>query len=350
MSLRMNEPNYKMSPHRSIVLRAAGANPELIVDCKSDRIKYETIGVLMILISLFAGFAGGYASTYIFDKAMHSVIFGLGYAVLIFSLDRMMVVTMDFAQDGLRPLLIRIGLACFLSFGISIPVKMRFFQGAIEAQLITMKDQQIKDKADTLRAKFKDNIAHLTTKQKNLVRQQADAAAAVEAAESIYLGEIDGSAGTRDRGIGIIAKEKKDLLRKKENEFAQAAAAKTSFDKKLEQAQKKFDAEFKGEMAQFQATIEKNQDFMVRYQAMAIITSKSPHNKAKWFFILLFLLLEVLPVFVKSMVKNGAYQELMPELKETEKDISRARMAKTKEVEIHSMAVEAESDKEFTTT
>lgn len=72
----------------------AGADIEMLSLCPLDYKKYEAIGMTILMTSLVGFAAGSSAAWYFTEDALWTLVFGLFWSLLIFSIDRSLVVTL----------------------------------------------------------------------------------------------------------------------------------------------------------------------------------------------------------------------------------------------------------------
>lgn len=122
----------------------AGANPEILKKCPTDYSKFASIGIMITVTALVAVFSGTFAAWYFMSDSEGSgslfaaFLFGLGWAGLIFSIDRCLVITLkkDPArkhQRWLVPFLSRLALAILIALMVSIPLELYIFRDYIAA-------------------------------------------------------------------------------------------------------------------------------------------------------------------------------------------------------------------------
>lgn len=134
----------------------AGADIEMLSLCPLDYKKYEAIGMTILMTALVGFAAGSSAAWYFTEDALWTLVFGLFWSLLIFSIDRSLVVTLK--KDPYKksyyvlPLVFR-GLLAILVAGImSIPLELLVFNGFIQNDIENYKSdllkQQHKDSFD----------------------------------------------------------------------------------------------------------------------------------------------------------------------------------------------------------
>ena len=114
----------------------AGADIEMLSLCPLDYKKYEAIGMTILMTALVGFAAGSSAAWYFTEDALWTLVFGLFWSLLIFSIDRSLVVTLK--KDPYKksyyvlPLVFRGFLAILVAGIMSIPLELLVFNGFIQ--------------------------------------------------------------------------------------------------------------------------------------------------------------------------------------------------------------------------
>ena len=134
----------------------AGADIEMLSLCPLDYKKYEAIGMTILMTALVGFAAGSSAAWYFTEDALWTLVFGLFWSLLIFSIDRSLVVTLN--KDPYKksyyvlPLVFRGFLAILVAGIMSIPLELLVFNGFIQNDIENYKSdllkQQHKDRFD----------------------------------------------------------------------------------------------------------------------------------------------------------------------------------------------------------
>lgn len=131
-----NSNTYTYSSLQYFFWLLSGAEISILKECPTDYNRQASIGFTIFMTTLLAFFSGSYAGYYFSESLLAAVIFGTIWALLIFSIDRSMVVTMkkkpDEEQSFLYPLLSRSFLALLIALVISIPLELLIFSENIE--------------------------------------------------------------------------------------------------------------------------------------------------------------------------------------------------------------------------
>ena len=126
----------------------AGADIEMLSLCPLDYKKYEAIGMTILMTSLVGFAAGSSAAWYFTEDALWTLVFGLFWSLLIFSLDRSLVVTLK--KDPYKksyyvlPLVFRGFLAILVAGIMSIPLELLVFNGFIQNDIENYKSDLLK--------------------------------------------------------------------------------------------------------------------------------------------------------------------------------------------------------------
>ena len=134
----------------------AGADIEMLSLCPLDYKKYEAIGMTILMTALVGFAAGSSAAWYFTEDALWTLVLGLFWSLLIFSIDRSLVVTLK--KDPYKksyyvlPLVFRGFLAILVAGIMSIPLELLVFNGFIQNDIENYKSdllkQQHKDSFD----------------------------------------------------------------------------------------------------------------------------------------------------------------------------------------------------------
>ena len=126
----------------------AGADVEMLSLCPLDYKKYEAIGLTILMTSLVGFAAGSSAAWYFTEDALWTLVFGLFWSLLIFSIDRSLVVTLK--KDPYKksyyvlPLVFRGFLAILVAGIMSIPLELLVFNGFIQNDIENYKSDLLK--------------------------------------------------------------------------------------------------------------------------------------------------------------------------------------------------------------
>ena len=126
----------------------AGADVKMLSLCPLDYKKYEAIGMTILMTSLVGFAAGSSAAWYFTEDALWTLVFGMFWSLLIFSIDRSLVVTLK--KDPYKksyyvlPLVFRGFLAILVAGIMSIPLELLVFNGFIQNDIENYKSDLLK--------------------------------------------------------------------------------------------------------------------------------------------------------------------------------------------------------------
>ncbi len=145
---------------RNFLWFCATSNKDLLEKCPTEHNKHALIGTLVLLTAIFAFISGSFAMNYMFEMNAnghwYALGFGLLWAFLIFSLDRLLISTIrkdtgmpgkNFSKNRQWALLIlRFALAIVISVVITKPLELWLYEDQINAQIVdNVKDKNASD-------------------------------------------------------------------------------------------------------------------------------------------------------------------------------------------------------------
>lgn len=337
----MHQRDFYKTPKAGKVMRllwkAAGADRYILErSTYGDQMKYLCLGGIIIATGLMAGIAGGFAFYTIFEPrgnaidsfktaadivssydAVHtgtmikSIIFGTFWGLIIFNIDRFIVTstgkgdgTEDITGKEFKSALPRIIMGTIIALTISKPVEIRMFKTEIDVKLHEkqMEQQQVyKAKTDSL---FNSELAK---KDKEIVKFESELQAKISRhadLEKQYIDEArDITEGPRALAVkGQMMRVAAEIQLDKANpEYVRIKTEKDAIEKRREKA---LDASEK---------VAAGLDGLLERIKLA-------HEIAGWvislFITLLFLALELTPIFFKLMLIKGPYDYMEENIKE----------------------------------
>ena len=353
--------------------RVGGAQDDLLDKAPGDRIKFSTLGGVLIGTAALAGISAAFAlQTTVKVGAVGAVAVGLLWALLILTLDRQLVVTMS-RQNGLAKNLLssvpRVILAVLLGAVISMPLVLRIFQPEIDTELGRQRDAAIKAISDEVGANprfsqidaLRTQVADATNVEKNpeIIRIQQQLAAerkrSAELNEEIGC-EVSATAGCQERTLG-----KGPRYEENTRQFGISQAAILSLEAQLKTETDAFNQRVAAELqnqntalgrdnAELNAVVaardalvrdrtaaaEQNTGLSARLQALSDLGARFPMVAwAHWTLFALFAAIEILPVLAKLLSLSGPptlYERLAARREETTADTDYDAAAQDREV------------------
>ena len=161
----------------------------------SDQLKYTTLGGVVLATGAMAALAGGYAFYTIFcpknpetgDMIMSplyvivSTIFGLIWGLIIFNIDRFIVTstgkgdgTEKITKDELLGAIPRIIMGIIIAITISKPIEIRMFQTEIQAELYKVKKEKLRNDKKIVEENYKNKLEELDRQTNSLEQKIRD--------------------------------------------------------------------------------------------------------------------------------------------------------------------------------
>ncbi|MEO1050565.1 MAG: DUF4407 domain-containing protein [Bacteroidota bacterium] len=302
-----------MEKIKSFFWTCSGASIPILKQCPSESSKYAGIGATIFFTGVFAALAGAYALYTVFDNVWIASIFGLLWGVMIFNLDRYIVSSMRKEGNIKKELLTalpRIALAVLISIVIAKPLEMKIFEKEIKGELAIMEQQVYAAQEAEIKSRFTTTQQTLNQEIDQLKQEVVDKAAKRDELRQIAQQEADGTGGSQRRNAGPIYKIKKADADRVEAELAELTAKNDSLiDSKLSTLAKN-DSIMSAEITALGK--QKLDGPAARMEALDRLTAKSNAIwLANWFIILLFIMVETAPVFVKLISSQGPYDHLL---------------------------------------
>ena len=296
----------------------AGVNKVVLRQCPSDYSKYAGIGGMILFTAIMAAISGGYALYFVFNSYEIAGLFGFFWGLLIFNLDRFIVNTMY--SDGkhtiswaeIRSGLPRIIMAIFLGLVISTPLEMKIFSDQIDSQLLQDNGKRI-EQAKLAHKSLYDELDKYELQKHNIQVEGDSIQRTIDQAEKDLKDEIEGVSLNGKPGPGPVYSGKARYIGQLKSSLARWEALKrpdlVRLDKEI--------ARVKEEIRRIEDQIDKDatqNGFAVRYEAFENVTSWHDHPAlalVALMITLLFVIIETAPTFLKMMMEDGPYDDVL---------------------------------------
>jgi hypothetical protein len=323
----------KSSPIMRFLWKCAGGDRYLLERATySDQIKYMCLGGIVFATGAMAGLAGGYAFYTIFSPktanvlnetytildnpekvptdiptVLLSIVFGIIWGLIIFNIDKFIVTstgkgdgTEKITIDEIKGAIPRIIMGMIIAITISKPIEIRMFQSEINIAVKEEQDKVKEKRIDQIEKNYQKTISEL---KQNLGRIQIEIdnnETAISNYENTLREEISG-----DRpGYGARAQNLERLKTLAENKV-QGLKGNSLYIK--------FSEDLKNAEDEKQKDI-KNVDKELASLDGLLIRIRKAHEKAGWpitiFITLLFMAIELTPIFFKLMLTKTTYDYL----------------------------------------
>lgn len=296
----------------------AGVNKAVLRQCPSDYSKYAGIGGMILFTAIMAAISGGYALYFVFKSYEIAGLFGIFWGLLIFNLDRFIVNTMY--SDGkhtiswaeIRSGLPRIIMAIFLGLVISTPLEMKIFSDQIDSQLLQDNGKRI-EKAKLAYKGLYDELERYKVQKHDIEVEEATLRNKLLGAQEDLRKEAEGSALSGKVGHGPIYADKERFVNECQEAYDRYMATKSSDISRLNGEIDRVKKDILRHEKQIDKDATQN-GFAVRYEAFENVTNWQDHPAlalVALMITLLFVIIETAPTFLKMMMEDGPYYDLL---------------------------------------
>ena len=296
-------------------LYCSGVDADLLEKCPSDKNKYVGIGATIFFTGLLAFFSSGYALYTVFDSWWAAAAFGLVWGLMIFNLDRYIVMSMKSYGKWYRDLVValpRVALAILLALVISKPLEMKIFEKEIQSELVQMEQEVFKQQEDRVKDRFQTKIEENMAQIAALKAEITVKTAARDTLTKIAVQEADGTGGSKEKNLGPIYRAKKNEADLAQAELTALLALNQPQIAEKEQAILDVQNNIGSETSALERS--RYNGLAARMEALSRLTKKSEAMLiASMFIMLLFVAIETAPILVKLISYRSPYDYLLHE-------------------------------------
>lgn len=302
-----------MKTLQDFFLFCSGVEASVLEQCPTDRNKYAGIGATVFFTGVLAFFSSGYALFTVFDSYLMSIGFGLVWGLMIFNLDRYIVMSMKSNGKWWRDLFVafpRLVMAVLLAVVISKPLELKIFEKEIRAEMVQMEQEIFKQQEDLVMERYQAQIADFRAQIAVLKGEIADKTAARDSLARIAVQEADGTGGSRQRNLGPIYRAKKDAAELAQTELNTAMAENQPRILEKEKAISGLAATIQNDIATLDRS--KYDGLAARIDALSRLSARSlAIFYASIFITLLFVAVETAPILVKLISYRSPYDYVL---------------------------------------
>jgi len=332
----MANSNYYKPHEPGFLLRlfwkACGADSNILRKCDyREHVKYACLGGIVVATGLLAGLAGGYAFYTIFEPKgpaietgtdvktlIISIIFGIIWGTIIFNIDRFIVTstgqgdgTEAITREELLGALPRIIMGIIIAITISKPLEIRIFKSEIDVELeqaqlaeqtrfITNLDSIYEPRINVLRKKIGVWKREIEDKQDRFTELEQE-----------YIDETQGERGNRE-GVGPIARAIEARVIRAEKDLELTKDQNQPLIDSTESQIQGIEEERKQRITDSQKISDGLDGLLERIK----LAHKIAGGWITFFITLLFVAIELTPIFFKLMLVKSPYDYLSDNNKE----------------------------------
>jgi len=303
---------------QKFLILCSGSNISVLKKSKTEWNKHAGIGGIVFFTALFASLSAGYAIYTAFEDIYKAAGFGLIWGLMILNLDRFIISSMKKTGGFFRQFFMaipRLILAVFLGIVISKPLELKIFEKEINKQLNVIIDRNKRELHSKMSERFKQQSKLYQTERDSInskyraLREEYNVASIELEKEIIGTGTETTSGKV---GYGSNAKRKEEIKKQKQTELIE-------FEKQNQQKLNSLDAEvskvYKGLEKEIQNTSISENNFNGFAARMQALDELGENNKiiqiASLFIMMIFITLEISPVFAKLLAPKGPYDFLL---------------------------------------
>lgn len=292
----------------------------------SDQIKYMCLGGIVFATGAMAGLAGGYGFYTIFSPkgsavedivdfptVLLSTIFGLIWGLMIFNIDRFIVTstgkgdgTEKITWDEFKSAIPRIIMGAIIAITISKPIEIRMFQTEINNKLYEKQLELQKEFEKKTTANFEERLKVVEGDLGEVGKQRQDLISRIKIAEQAYTDNLMGKANGIIAGNGPLSKALKTQIDALNAELDR-------FDHQNGDKIKVADKKRKEILAEKEKVLATNVQVAQGLDGL-LERIKLAHEVAGFwitlFITLLFMAIELTPIFFKLMLSKTPYDYL----------------------------------------
>lgn len=293
----------------------AGVNKPILRQCPNEYAKYAGMGGTILGTAIMAAISGAYAIHFVFENTLIAIAFGIFWGTLILNLDRFIVSTMY--SDGkhtvswqeLKSGLPRIIMAIFLGIVISTPLEMKLFEERIKNE-ISIVNQEQRDNYKARQTNAVD-LEEYRQQERKVVNEISRLRLSIESQRDALDKEEMGLSASGKAGRGNAYSTKAKNLEETKRDLEKYERDNQEVLESLRKKISSIEAEQSLELENYNRKLEED-GFCKRYEAFARIDDNNPElTMVIWFIRMLFIIIEVAPVFFRMMIATGSYDELL---------------------------------------
>ncbi len=327
---------YYTTPPSTPIMRllwSASGGDRYILDraTYSDQVKYMCLGGVIVATGVMAALAGGYAFYTIFEPrgstldsqfslptALMSIVFGCLWGLMIFNLDRFIVSstgkgdgTEAITMEELKGAIPRIVMGAIIALTISKPVEIRMFKSEIDVELHNAQMEKQREYLSQIETIY---VGRIENEKKKIEKWEAE----IQNKEKRYveledlLGREMGGQNGGDRGYGKEAGKIEGQMVRLDSEIKLLKQKNLPFIRDGYTNLKKFENEKQHE-------IENGEKVSAGLDGLLERIKLSHHIAGFWislFITLLFMAIELTPIFFKLMLVKSPYDYLKENVEE----------------------------------
>ncbi|ALO16310.1 hypothetical protein L21SP5_02687 [Salinivirga cyanobacteriivorans] len=313
MNKSTNNTTWQGGAVARFFLWCSGARLYLLKRCPTEINMFMGIGIVVFLTGIVASISGGYAFHLVFNSIPLAIVFGVFWGILIFFLDWYLVASLKKERKWGKEFVMalpRIILAVFIAVVVARPIEMKLFEKEIDLQVQKAQLEKRQEQMQNVLNQFGE-IEQLRQENDSLQQLINKKAERRNELYDLMIAEAEGRSPVGVMGKGPVYKEKQreyafavEELKELRTRIVPQIASNNERIAVLNQK--------KDELAATnQIVISRANGFLSRLRALNELQEEEKTVYwASLFILLLFVVIEISPVFVKLISSRGPYDEL----------------------------------------
>src|SRR5215475_6994319 len=287
-------------------------------DCSTEHNTYAGIGATIVLTAVLASLSGGYALWTVFQSAPSAITFGLLWGILIFNLDRYIVMSLHKSRGGFGALCRQVAtasprllLALLIASVITLPLELKIFEREILDQLERNHQRTLNNDIQSLEPKYSE-IADLEEQNHLLTAAITEKEGQRNDAFQEVQGEASGNRGTGIRGAGLVWRQKTAFLVQLNQELHDLHAQNTAQIQRNQARIGELKKARETEIAQKTVILHDANGLLARLEVLYDLLQEHTTTAIAFGLIAaMFVVIETAPVVVKLLATYGPYDAIV---------------------------------------
>jgi uncharacterized protein DUF4407 len=323
----------------TILWNLGGFKKSVITQCKVDEYHAKIIGLMLILVGVYATIAWFFFFQTVSHSVVISLIAGLFMGFFIVSFDRALIASLSSGKTKVYGLIFRLLLAILLGVFLSQPIILKLYQPEIMREVQILSDKKVQERQSELEKIHQLELNNFKTQKDVLQTQLNDKLALLTVAESDFKKEMDGTGGTGRWGYSTVSKLKEKILERHREEYKNLQARNGP---QMDSLQSKIEA-INNNMAVAMNDYQKNNatfGTLIQAEALGSLISKEGANSLKmryYLLVVILTLIELSALISKMLFKMPSYKSKVSLISDEEvttnedtKEIALAKLAEYK--------------------
>ncbi len=326
---------------RNLFLWLSGVDANLLASCErapeSERLKFAGIGGLVLIPAVLGFFSSMYAISTLTSNWFLIAVTGVVWGCIVLAIDRYLVSTVyksrlkrNFGEQlaTIGRYAARYVFAIFVGIAVSHPVVLLWFDDSIRQTIEQNRRAAVDERLDAAEQEKRTTASGSAEEQLDERREYLDCLRRLQTAEQtkravkLPCGYSSGLPTCGSRCLAVQRQQDQVLV-----EIQRLEARAKEEEETLSARRGDIDDRARGDVADIEAGF--SSDYLARVDALAQVEKGRPHvTQVKLFILILFVLVDIMPITMKLATPMGEYEEIRDTL------MLEARVRETSEREV----------------